>query len=137
MKVRYFYLPIFFLLFSFACSNTSKIDPLLEEAHTLHKQAMAVQKEAKEILASLSASDNFRQETNAHLEAWSKQLPEVPGFEHDHHDHDHNHDHDHDHGPKLELTPEDMLLVQKEMLDSVKVIKDRILDYKQKLAPVQ
>jgi len=49
----------------------------------------------------------------------------VPGHEHAHdHDHDHDPSHDHTHGKKMpEATPEHMLNIQRESLDSILVLK--------------
>ena len=49
--------------------------------------------------------------------------------EHEHH-HDHEHDHHHHHGSQPDLTPEDMLAVQQEFLDSVRVIQRAVSQLK-------
>ena len=134
MNDRIVQLSFFLLIFLMGCSSTSTSDPLLEEAFQIHEQSMEVAKEAREMLEELPADDQYRLNIESRLEFWSENLVEVPGFEHEHdhdhdHGHDHDHDHDHDHGPKLELTPEDMLAVQKEFLDSIQVIKSAIIGY--------
>ena len=58
-------------------------------------------------------------------------LPEPPGLEHDHAGHDHA-GHDHHHGPTLDVTPEQMLAIQKEFRDSILSIQQRVTGLLQK-----
>jgi ABC-type Zn2+ transport system substrate-binding protein/surface adhesin len=101
----------------------------MEEAFNIHEQAMQVAKETKDLLASTDQNKTGVSSIRERLERWEDDLVEVPGFEHEHehshdHDHDHGHDHDHDHSHStLDLLPADMLAVQKEFLDSIRVIK--------------
>lgn len=71
------------------------------------------------------------------LAAWKAELVEVeiPGEEHDHdHDHgEHDHSHDHDHGPALEITPEQMLALQKEQKGLIEAIMQRATQVKSQL----
>jgi|APTNR8051073442_1049403.scaffolds.fasta_scaffold00629_18 hypothetical protein len=61
---------------------------------------------------------------------WRENLPEPPGLEHDH---SHaGHDHHHHHGPALDVTPEQMLAIQKEFRDSILSIQQRISGLLQK-----
>ena len=39
---------------------------------------------------------------------------------------DHNHNHSHDHGTQLQVTADDMLIIQREFLDSIGYIQQRI-----------
>lgn len=55
------------------------------------------------------------------LDAWKKDVQEVPGNEH-HENHSH---HDHNHSA-AEVTPEQMLLIQKELDSSLSVIARRV-----------
>lgn len=117
------------LLFTSACTTTSEEDKLMEEAFNIHEQAMQVAKETKDLLASTEQNKPGLQSIRTRLESWEDQLIEVPGFEHNHehnHDHDHGHDHDHSHST-MDLLPADMLAVQKEFLDSIRVIKSDLL----------
>jgi ABC-type nickel/cobalt efflux system permease component RcnA len=127
--MRYF--PTLFLsivlLFAYACTTTSEDDKLMEEAFNIHEQAMQIAKETKDLLASTDQNQTGLSSIRERLERWEDDLVEVPGFEHEHehsHDHDHGHGHDHDHSHStLDLLPADMLAVQKEFLDSIRVIK--------------
>jgi hypothetical protein len=81
--------------------------------------------EAVESLKGLLVEiENLQQE----LSDWKAELVEVeiPGEEHDHdHDHghhDHDHDHDHSHGSSVDITPAQMLEVQKEQRDIITTI---------------
>ena len=113
-----------------ACSGENKQDPLLEEAFDIHQQAMEVNKEVRAQLQTLPESDPFVKRLRDRQQNWSDNLVEVPGFEHEHHhDHGHDHDHDHDHGPTTEVTPEHMLAIQQEFLDSIRAIQSDVRGY--------
>jgi len=64
----------------------------------------------------------------ASLSYWRANLPEPPGLEHDHAGHDHHHHH---HGTTLDVTPEQMLAIQKEFRDSILSIQQRITQLNQ------
>ena len=138
----------------FACQrNTdSGADQVLEEAGKIHLQAVEIDKTVKPLIAQLEQERNQIniqgralsegeiqrvqqiESILASYDWFNENHVEVPGLEHDHdHDHDHDHeghdhdhDHDHDHGPGLELSPNDMLLVQKEFLDTIQSIQKRV-----------
>ncbi len=114
------------LFSSVGCSDSSKADPLLEEAFRLHQQSLETADQSRELLQAFPENDPYRQKMAARLREWEERVIEVPGFEHDH-DHDHDHDHHHHHGAQIELTPEDMLIVQQELLDSVQAIQTALL----------
>ena len=133
MKAQIIKLVYILLIINMGCSNSSKPGPLLEKAFLAHQQSLQTAKEAREILKSLPANDSILLQLESRLNTWDENLIEVPGFEHDHdHGHDHGHHHHH-HGPQMELLPEDMLIVQQELLDSVRMIKEALLQYKQVL----
>ncbi|MEL7219669.1 MAG: hypothetical protein AAGJ93_00040 [Bacteroidota bacterium] len=112
------------LLINSGCTGSAPTDLLLKESFQIHQQALQLAEETHEILLKLPKDDPYRVGIESRLEAWSNNLVEVPGFEHDHH-----HGHHHHHGPQLELTPEDMLIVQKELRDSASVIKEDLRLY--------
>lgn len=114
---------IFFLCcIHFGCLGATKNDPKLQEAFEIHKQSLDVAKQSKALLNNLERGDANRVLFDAQLKQWQENIIEVPGFEHDH---DHDHDHHH-HNVRYDLSPEDMLEVQKEMLDSIQAIQIRI-----------
>lgn len=115
-------LSVFTLILFVSCSGHSKPDPQLEEAFRIHKEALQVEKEARDLLEKLPEDSDAKSKIEARLRSWDENLIEVPGFEHDH-SHDH-HGHDHSHGSDVELAPEDMLAVQKVLLDSVTTIRE-------------
>jgi len=114
-------LSVFTLILFVGCSGHSKPDPQLEEAFRVHKQALRVEKEARDLLVKIPENNEAKLKIEARLKSWDENLIEVPGFEHDH-SHDH-HGHNHSHGSDVELAPEDMLAVQKVLLDSVTAIR--------------
>lgn len=128
-----------------ACNTSQKENPQLKEAADVHLEAMQIEKQMKPQLAELVQLKNsiniqgreltaeeiaLVQQIEA-LEAsyafWEENHVEVPGHEHhDHDDHDHDDHHHHHHGPKLNLSPADMLLVQQEFRDSIRAIQQRV-----------
>ncbi|MEM1319102.1 MAG: hypothetical protein AAGG75_02535 [Bacteroidota bacterium] len=147
-----FFLSLTGLLLSFGegtGSNTNSNDEkLLKEAAQIHQEAIDIGMAIAPRLASLRQMKNGMNVQGrtltpeeitlttaiANIEDrhnyWQTHLIEVPGHEHDHHHHgdghDHNHDHSHDHSPSPNMTAEQMLAVQKEIRDSIMVIRDGI-----------
>ena len=105
----------------YSCDKPSDEAAFLEKAHEIHMEATAIQKEVSKQLQTVAVEGNNLNSIKKRLQNWNKNLVEVPGFEHAH-DHS-DHDHDHDHGSKFEATPEDMLNIQQEFLDSIQVIQ--------------
>ena len=98
-------------------------DPQLEQAFQFHQQAIDVNKAIQE---QLQSADQYDPKTNAlrqRLAVWEENLVEVPGFEHEH-DHGGAHHHHHHHNSGPEVTPEHMLNIQKEFLDSIRAIQE-------------
>ena len=126
-----------------ACSGESEEHKILHEAADLHVEALKIKKELTGDLEQLRQLKNgiqvqgralteeevkFTKAVNLlenRLAYWEENHVEVPGFEHGEHDHSgHDHSgHDHNHGPKFQLPPDDMLIIQKEFKDSIVVIK--------------
>ncbi|MDX1939628.1 MAG: hypothetical protein SFU99_03705 [Saprospiraceae bacterium] len=137
--MRYCFLVL--LAIFIACGTSKKESPELHEAGEIHEQAMAIEKDMKaqfEQLVQIKNSINVQGrmltaaeiafveqveaiESSYHF--WEENHVEVPGHEHGEHEHA---DQDHDHAAKLELTPTDMLAVQREFRDSIVVIKQRV-----------
>jgi hypothetical protein len=147
--IEKFVLPFFACLCLLACGE--KKDPKLVEAFEIHKSALAVYDEVKKSGADIDAlreqikdkiqaletgesaetdgetldmligfSVDLRKLQEA-MEEWHNTVPEVPGFEHEHH-HDHDHDHHH-HAPAPNVTPEQMIDIQKTALTEIQAIK--------------
>ena len=93
-----------------------ELQALIQRANGINIQGRAL---TEEEMAFVKAVENLR----ASYGYWEENHVEVPGFEHEH---GHDHDHDHHHGPGLEVSPADMLLIQKEFRDSILSIKERI-----------
>ena len=123
--IKHLYLLAFIVLtITLGCSGPSKKDPVLLKAFEIHKEAVGIAANALEVWEKLPANDTMRVKFNSRLEDWGENLVEVPGF-HYHHD---GLGHHHGRAP-LKLTPDDMLLVQKEFRDSIESIYQRILLY--------
>ena len=134
-------------LFLFACHNHSEEHKLLEEAAQIHLEAAKIEQSIKADLEQLIQEKNsiniqgralmpeeiaFTRQVEAIQKSysfWEDNQMEVPGFEHHGDGHDHHHHH---HGGELDLPPEDILLVQKELKDSILSIQQKIQNLQQK-----
>lgn len=137
-----------------ACRSGDDGQALLREAAGLHEEAVRIEaglrprvEELSDWKQSLEAAERplapEEQRLLARigsvqesLEFWRENHVEIPGFEHSSHDH-HGHDHDHDHGPALELSPEDMLLVQREFRDSLRGLARRVDSLEQSIQTIR
>ena len=126
-----FRLPVFMTLLVVlisSCSGNSENDSKLKEAHEIHEASMDVR---AQVMAALeirksgaeSADDSLRvKNLEMALKEWDDQVYEIPGFEHDH---DHDHDHHHHHRKAPDLTPEQHLEMQKELMAEIKALLDQ------------
>ncbi|NBC06949.1 MAG: hypothetical protein GVY26_07130 [Bacteroidetes bacterium] len=132
----------FFLLLTLtACASGEPTDPKLEKAAALHEKALQTEEALRPLLDSLEQRHNqisvqgraLTEKEQSFVKSvsqlqqryaqWKEERIEVPGHEHAH-DHDHDHSHDHTHGKKMpEATPEHMLNIQRESLDSILVLR--------------
>lgn len=109
------------------CSVSIKENPFLRDAAQVHNEAIALAQQLEEQLEHLTNDSTVLADSlrvwRTDLENWKRNLPEVPGNEnHEHHEQGH-----HDHGKQLpELTPDQMLLVQREMKAQLDLIISRI-----------
>lgn len=124
MKKHVFLLVSGILCTFWSCQSSGDAaqNPILIEANEIHQEAITWQKIAEKKLDSLEtvASDSVSKmrltQLKMEVEAWEETLFEVPGFEHtDHSGHDHHH-----HNEAPQVTPEQMLLIQKEARDTIK-----------------
>jgi len=93
-----------------------KVDSLIQLRNQLAVQG-------RELTPEEIAFNNQVSGIEASITYWRNNLPEPPGLEHDHAGHDHHHHH---HGPALNVTPEQMLALQKEFRDSILSIQQRV-----------
>ena len=146
MKIRILFVGLS-LAFLSACGT--KQDPLLQEAAQVHNQAIAVH---DEVMKQLEDAQQLTQKLKARRESadstgraaidgliaemdssqkamdtWMNEVVEVPGEEGHNHSHVHkkaeNHDHAHDHAAQPEVTPQQMLDIQKEMKKNIEKIQ--------------
>ena len=123
-----------------------KIDENLQKAFELHKEAVKVRQTAQDQIEQLESNTDslfvatYGNEISAlssSLKEWDEQLIEVPGFDkehdhahHDHSGHDHDHDHDHHHHDQPDLTPEQHLEVQQQLLQEINELAGKISSIK-------
>ncbi len=130
-----------FYVFVMACNSAKNENPALKEAAQTHEQALKIEKQVAPQLQELTQVKNSIQVQGRALtpeemalvqeiesieqsyEYWEKNHVEVPGYEHSHEGHQHE---GHDHGAPLKLTPQDMLVVQREFRDSIVAIQRRV-----------
>ncbi|MGK0389087.1 MAG: G3E family GTPase [Maribacter sp.] len=108
-------------------------DPLLIEAFKYHNEAIEVEKSLQSIIEELNAKKSTIQSAGKELgeedmkfidlanrieksyKRWEENRIEVPGFEHEHDHSQEGHQH-HNHGNDIQLTPQQMMEVQKESM---------------------
>ncbi|MCU0341194.1 MAG: hypothetical protein MUE30_15045 [Spirosomaceae bacterium] len=126
-----------------ACEE--KKDPKMEEAGKIHLAAMEVEEAVAEhvetsdslktlltekkktltdaaAVASIDSTIAALDRVHAAFHEWEENLVEVPGLPHEHHDHGDG-GHQHDHKPAPDLSPDQMLEVQKEIKANIEKIK--------------
>jgi hypothetical protein len=124
-----------------ACNTAKKEDPVLKEAAEAHRQALEVEKAVAPLLGELvQVKNNLNvqgrtltpeeqsviqavESIEASYSRWEETHVEVPGYEHEAEGDSHA---GHDHGPKLDLSPQDMLLVQRELRDTILALQQRV-----------
>lgn len=106
-------------IFSLGCSKSGQ-DTHLQHAAALHQEALQIAEDLEDQLKQTSIPSDSAAVLQAAIEAWEKDLVEVPGFEHTH---DHA-GHQHSHEP-VQVTPEQMLHLQQEAKDRIEQLKKR------------
>jgi len=109
------------------CSVSKKENPFLKDAAQVHNEAIALAQQLEEQLEHLTNDSTVLEDSlivwRTDLEKWKYNLPEVPWNE----NHEHHEQGQHDHGKQLpELTPDQMLSVQREMKAQLELITSRI-----------
>lgn len=140
-KIKLFFWAIFLVIAS--CASPDESEAVLKQANDIHLEAIQLNKKVQPDLESMIQTKNQIKEKVEELSAeeeifvkkveqleksyafWEENHVEVPGFEHHDHDH-HDHDHSHNHGTTLEVSAEDMLLIQQEFKDSITLIFKRL-----------
>ncbi len=132
MKPHFFFFFQVLLISLMGCSTSSSNDPLLEEAYQHHQAAMSIHDSViskinalKQQVSTIQDEDSTAngylralQAIEQDFELWDESLVSVPGYETEHehnhdHDHDHDHDHHHSHDELKDMSPEQVLELQK------------------------
>jgi len=122
----------------------AKKDPVMQQAGQVHKQAIAIHEEvmvqindARQLIQRLKVKRETSDSTtriaidstiariehaDRSMNTWMDEVVEVPGLEDDH-AHTHGEGHDHDHSAAPEITPQQMLEIQKEMKVNIEKIQ--------------
>ena len=126
-----------FLVTAMACESNKKENPILKEAGEIHNQAHEIgegieaQFPAMDSLSTLLAARKTPAaesavasiaNTKKTFEDWEANIVTVPGMAHKHDHAAGGHDHE-AHKPAPDVTPEQMLEIQKEMKTSIEKIK--------------
>ena len=117
------------LLTLLSCQHKHTEDQhVMEEAAKIHQKIIEQEKLVnKTINEFISTCENLSQDSplcdsllviNKDFLAWEESLVEVPGYEEEH-------DHDHDHNQSVEVTAEEMLSIQKQLLKEIKNLQFR------------
>lgn len=114
-----------------ACGGSEKKDERLQKAYELHLESVGLREEAGKHLEEMinSTDSGFLNSPHPELDSathslkeWDEQLVEVPGFEEEEHEGHHHHHH----GEQQQLTPEQHLEVQQQLLSEIKQIASDI-----------
>jgi len=126
-----------------ACNSENQDEAKMQQAAEIHAESVALEQEIKlqlETLVQAKNSINVQgralteeeqsfvkkvEQLEQSYDFWEANHIGVPGYESEH-DHEHDHDHDHDHGASIELSPQDMLLIQQEFKDTLLVLQQRL-----------
>jgi hypothetical protein len=139
---RIIWLSAIALIFS-ACGGQKKENPILLEAADTHVEAVRIEQEIRPRIEELAQLKNQlsiqgRELTPAEqafiedvdrllggLAHWDENVVEVPGYEHHGHDHedDHEHEHHHHRAAPPNMSPEDILFVQRELRDTLMAMR--------------
>ena len=107
-----------------SCTGNKEEREKLKNAYELQQSAIQLITEIKEELKTLeSLKADSISNVIAELE---ETIFAIPGYELNlpgHEGHDHGHDHDHDHDLKVELTADQILAVQQELLEKLRDIQ--------------
>jgi hypothetical protein len=103
---------------------------LLQEASAIHNAMVAEAEELEKKLEALAGDSTLAVPADslarwqADFERWEAEVVEVPGNE-DHHHHEEGEHHHHDH-QTLDVTPVQMIVVQKELNARLQALKTRV-----------
>lgn len=115
------------LTLTMSCTSTTKDEALLKEAANIHNEAagLAVQleKQMDLLLADTTLVKDSVLAWRAALAIWKSEVVEVPGNDHEEGDHS---GHGHSHTKAPDVTPEQMLTIQKELKEQIQKIQLRI-----------
>jgi len=121
---------------------------VLKEASEIHNQATKLyedisskKEELKKNIKQFEEKDKekFSQEIEdaktllKDFETWESEIIEVPGNEHEHSHEGHHHHH---HAPIVEVSVEEMLQIQKEMLANIQKLSERLEEQSKKINDV-
>ncbi len=121
---------VFFVTLLCACQRQNRDEELLKEAAILHNDMMAMLEQLEDRLNILEADTTARIPIDSIkvwrmvIEAWEKDIVEVPGNEaHEQHKTGDHHHHDH---KVVEVTPDQMLTIQQELKNRLETIQARV-----------
>ena len=131
------------IVFAFfvSCQGENKEDAHhWQQATDIHKAMMEIEKQFESQLDSLKSLSHHAVEIRDSLqviekdfELWEKNVVEVPGDDSaEAHDHGHDHGHDHHHEKEdLQVTPEQMVEIQKELKSNLEKLLLRLQSIRQ------
>ncbi|MDE2697702.1 MAG: hypothetical protein OXI23_02435 [Gemmatimonadota bacterium] len=127
--------------FFVSCHGENKEDAHhLQQATDIHKAMMEIEKQFESQLDSLKSLSHHAVEIRDSLqviekdfELWEKNVVEVPGDDSaEAHDHGHEHGHEHHHEKEdLQVTPEQMVEIQKELKSNLEKLLLRLQSIRQ------
>jgi len=109
-----------------ACKHHHNVSESLKQAFEMQKEALKIASEVDSLAMTLS-NDSLKSSILTAKSEWMKQKISIEALEL----HDHSKcNHDHSHDSEINISDEDMILVQKEWRDSIWALKHKILSIK-------
>lgn len=106
-----------------ACKHHHSITESIKQAFEIQKEALKIASEIDSLTMTLS-DDSLKSSILISKSEWMKQKISIEALE----PHDHSKcNHDHSHDSEINITDEEMILVQKEWRDSIWALKQKIL----------
>lgn len=111
---------LWLVIFIFGSCTKPGQDPHLQQAAALHLEALQIAEDLEDQLKQGAIPSDSAAVLQAAIEAWEKDLVEVPGYEHEHDHAGHNHSHE-----PVQVTPEEMLQLQQAAKAQIEQLKKR------------
>lgn len=110
------------------CTSKKTQDESFAAAADIHNRmvtrAQELERDIHALMQTPSPATDSLEAVLRDLQSWKDQLVEVPG--HEHHEGDDAHGHEHHHAPPTQVTPDQMLLIQRDLDSTLNLLGERL-----------